>query len=70
MSIFNNSFGFGNTSDFIDIQSQDSTGFWRTYTRVPNFSQNILHEMQQLKSQFPDQRTRAVDTDGRIVDML
>jgi hypothetical protein len=56
--------------DQVQIQLQDTTGNWRTYHVTQNNSQRILSEMQQLSSRFPDQRVRAVDMDGRIVDIL
>jgi len=54
----------------VQIQLQDTTGNWRTYHVTQNNSQRILSEMQQLSSRFPDQRVRAVDMDGRLVDIL
>jgi len=54
----------------VQIQLQDITGNWRTYGITQNLSQMILSEMQQLSSKFPDQRVRAVDMDGRLVDIL
>jgi hypothetical protein len=54
----------------VEIQLQDITGNWRTYHITLNNSQMILSEMKQLSSRFPDQRVRAVDMDGRIVDIL
>jgi hypothetical protein len=56
--------------DQVQIQLQDTTGNWRTYHVTQNNSQRILSEMQQLSSRFPDQRVRAVDMDGRLVDIL
>jgi len=70
MGLFNNSDGFGNLNDFVSVQTQDTTGNWRTINLVPNYSQNILFGMQQLNTMFPDQRTRVVDSDGRIVDIM
>lgn len=54
----------------VQIQLQDITGNWRTYNITLNNSQKILSEMKQLSYQFPDQRVRAVDMNGRIVDIL
>lgn len=54
----------------IEIQAQDHSGIWRTYVTVWNNSQRILEEMRQVKSMFPDYRVRAIDEDGRIVDIL
>lgn len=56
--------------DFIQIQAQDTTGNWRTYSRTQNSSQLILREMNNLKNNFPDRRIRAVDSNGRLVDIL
>jgi len=70
MSIFNNTDGFGNLNDFVSVQTQDTTGNWRTINLTPNYSQNIFSGMKQLKTMFPDQRTRAVDSDGRLIDIM
>ena len=56
--------------DYVSIQAQDQSGVWRTYRNVQNNSQRILSEMQDLQRQFPDFRIRAVDADGRVVDIL
>ena len=54
----------------IQIQAQDTTGNWRTYLIVENQSQRIISEMRSLQSRDPNYRIRAVDSDGRIVDIL
>ena len=54
----------------IQIQAQDTTGNWRTYLTVLNQSQRILSEMRSLQSRYPDYRIRAIDSDGRVVDIL
>jgi len=56
--------------DMIEIQVQDTTGNWRTYTITQNISALILEAMRSLKWQFPDQRVRAVDHNGRLVDLM
>lgn len=57
--------------DNIEIQAQDETGNWRTYTTIfQNSSQLIIMSMRQLQWQFPDKRIRAVDGYGRVVDIL
>jgi len=56
--------------DYVSIQAQDLSGMWRTYSNVENNSQRILTEMQSLQRQFPDFRIRAVDANGRVVDIL
>lgn len=54
----------------IDIQVQDLFGNWRTISVVQNFSQTITMEMKAISSRYPDKRVRAVDENGRIVDIL
>lgn len=56
--------------DYVSIQAQDPTGVWRTYRNIPNNSQRILAEMQDLQAQFPGYRIRTVDANGRVVDIL
>jgi hypothetical protein len=54
----------------VQIQLQDTTGNWRTFHVTLNNSQMILSEMKQLSSRYPNQRVRAVDMDGKLVDIL
>jgi ribulose bisphosphate carboxylase small subunit len=54
----------------VEIQLQDSSGMWRTYTITQNNSQMILMRMKELKAQHPDKRVRAITRDGKLVDML
>jgi hypothetical protein len=56
--------------DMIEIQVQDTTGNWRTYSVTQNISALIVTAMRSLKDQFPDQRVRAVDGDRRLVDLI
>jgi hypothetical protein len=56
--------------DQVQIQAQDTSGNWRTYLNVMNQSQRILSEMRSLQSRYPNYRIRAVDQNGRIVDIL
>jgi hypothetical protein len=56
--------------DMIEIQVQDTTGNWRTYSMTHNVSALIMEAMRSLKWQFPDQRVRAVDENGRVVDFI
>jgi hypothetical protein len=60
----------GNDMDQVDIQAQDTSGIWRTYHTTQNQPQKILIEMQSLKRNNPNFRVRAVDKNGRLVDML
>lgn len=56
--------------DNANLQVQDITGNWRTYSVTPNNSQLIIMGMHQLQWQFPDRRIRAVDDYGRVLDIL
>ena len=56
--------------DMIEIQVQDLTGNWRTYSITQNISALVLSAMKSLKDQFPEQRVRAVDGNGRMVDLI
>ena len=59
-------------NDKVQIQLQDTTGNWRTYhvTQAGPNMQRVLSEMQSLKKRYPDYRIRAVDDNGRVVDIL
>lgn len=57
------------TDDRIEIQIQDG-GNWRTIHITFNNSQMILNEMNNMKLRFPDKRVRAIDSNGRVVDMM
>jgi hypothetical protein len=56
--------------DQVQIQLQDTTGNWRTYQVTLCNSQMIYSGMHSLASQFPGQRVRCVDMNGRIIDIL
>jgi hypothetical protein len=56
--------------DMIEIQVQDTTGNWRTYSVTQNISALVINAMKSLKGRFPDQRVRAVDGSGRLVDLI
>jgi len=55
--------------EYVSIQAQIS-GLWRTYNNVFNNSQRILAAMKELQSQFPTCRVRAIDFNGKLVDIL
>jgi hypothetical protein len=59
-----------NQMDWIEVQAQDLDGNWITHARTQNISSLIREAMEQLRWQFPDKRIRAVDANGRLVDML
>ena len=54
----------------IQIQLQDISGNWKTMSNVINNSQIIIAAMKSLKERFPDKRVRAVDVNGRLVDLM
>ena len=56
--------------DRVEIQAQDTTSNWRTYHVTDFNSQRILSEMKSLQDRYPDYRIRAVDQNGKIVDIL
>jgi hypothetical protein len=57
------------TNERIEIQIQDG-GNWRTIHITFNNSQLILNEMKNLKQRYPDKRVRAIDANGRLVDLM
>ncbi len=58
--------------DYIQIQVDigNPSGSWRTLSTTMNNAQYIAHAMKQLSNRYPDKRIRAVDANGRLVDML
>ncbi len=56
--------------DMIEIQLQDQSGNWRTYSYTQNIPLRSRDGMRQLQWQFPDARIRAVDSNGRVVDIF
>ena len=54
----------------VSIQLMDKSGNWRTFATVANFPIRITQEMKNLQNRFPTQRVRAVDKDGKLVDIL
>lgn len=52
------------------IQAQDHSGMWRTYLITQNQTQLITARMNELKKRYPTFRVRAVDKDGRVLDIL
>lgn len=56
--------------DNVEIQVQDLSGNWRTYHITENNDQLISMRMKELKSSHPDKRIRAIDSQGRVVDIL
>lgn len=58
------------TNDTIHIQLQDHDGTWRIYYTTVNNSLRITSEMKTLKERHPDKRVRAIDANGRLVDLM
>jgi hypothetical protein len=54
----------------VAIQYQNRVGVWIEVSRVPNQSQMVIMGMHQVESLYPGRRVRAVDMDGRVVDIL
>jgi len=52
------------------IQYQDVTGSWYTVMSVNNEDNRIIAGMKSVSSQYPGSRVRAVDENGRVVDIL
>jgi hypothetical protein len=54
----------------IAIQYQDVLGNWITSVTVPNQSPLILNGMKSVAALCQGRRVRAVDQDGKLIDML
>ena len=54
----------------IAIQYQDALGNWITAVTVPNQSPLILSGMRSVAVLYPGKRVRAVDQDGKLIDIL
>ena len=56
--------------DLVNVQIQDYSKNWLTVSRVVNDLQRIGYEMRSVQSRYPDRRVRAVDNDGRLIDLF
>jgi len=54
----------------VTIQYQDALGNWITSMTVPNEPPVILSGMRSVAVLFPGKRVRAVDQDGKLIDIL
>lgn len=54
----------------VQIQLQDMTGNWRTFNVAANHPQRVTAAMKELQAQYPNKRIRAVDSTGRLIDIL
>ena len=57
-------------SDNAVIEYQDPLGNWMTVVTVPNQPPLILSGMKSVAVLYPGKRVRAVDQDGKLIDML
>jgi hypothetical protein len=53
-----------------DIQIQDYSKLWITVERVVNNLQRIGYALRAVQSRYPDRRVRAVDSSGKLLDIL
>jgi hypothetical protein len=58
------------SEDTAHIERQDASGVWRRVSTTRNDLQYILKRMQEVKASFPHMRVRAVDDDGKLIDIL
>lgn len=58
------------TNGYIQIQADFGQGNWRTVSNVMNNDQYIAHGMRSVAKMHPTKRIRAIDANGRLVDML
>ena len=54
----------------VTIQYQDMLGNWIDCSVVPNQSPIILQSMRSISRQHEGRRVRAVDQNGKLIDML
>lgn len=63
--------GFKNyINENVQIQVQDLAGNWRTINMTSNQPQQVLQRMQQVKLVNPKFRVRAIDMQGKLIDIL
>ena len=58
------------TNNNAAIEYQDPLGNWITALTVPNQSALILSGMKSVAVLYPGKRVRAVDQDGKLIDIL
>jgi hypothetical protein len=52
------------------IQYQDALGNWITAVTIPNQPPLVLNGMKGVAVLYPGKRVRAVDQDGKLIDIL
>ena len=55
---------------YVAIQYQDAMGNWITSVTVPNEPAVILNGMKSVTALCPGTRVRAIDQDGKLIDIL
>jgi hypothetical protein len=58
------------TSNNASIEYQDALGNWITAVTVPNQLPVILNGMKSVAVLYPGKRVRALDQDGKLIDIL
>jgi len=53
-----------------NVQIQDLSKLWITVSRVVNDLSRIAYELRSVQSRYPTRRVRAVDNQGRLLDIL
>lgn len=56
--------------DQVTIQYQTSQGVWINVQHTFNESTNILGVVNSIRNTYPHNRIRAVDSNGRVVDIF
>jgi hypothetical protein len=55
--------------ELANIQFQDYSKVWVTVSRVVNDLQRIAFELRSVQARYPDRRVRAVDHQGKLIDI-
>ncbi|MFG1204518.1 hypothetical protein V5F29_19230 [Xanthobacter aminoxidans] len=56
--------------DQVQIQRQQNSGEWTTVMVVQNLAPNITNALKAAARSNPGCRVRAIDANGRVVDLL
>jgi len=56
--------------NYVDVQIQDHSGNWVTVSNVIFDLQRLGFELRSISSRYPGRRGRAVDKDGRLIDLI
>jgi hypothetical protein len=55
--------------DLVDVQVEDYSKTWFSVSRIVNDSQRIAIELTLVQSRYPGRRVRAIDAEGRLIDI-